>query len=59
MQKFLHPGERKILQRIATVAIKYHKIQKFIKSVTEPDSSAENPGCIKWELKVLFKMYFF
>lgn len=59
MQKFLHPGERKILQRIATVATKYHKIQKFIKSVTEPEGSADQPGCIKWALKFLFTISVF
>lgn len=45
MQKFLHPGERKILQRIANVAVKYQKIQKFIKSVTDLEDNTENSSC--------------
>lgn len=45
MQKFLHPGERKILLRIAAVAAKYQKIQKFVKSVVNTDEC--NGACGK------------
>ncbi|KAF5291369.1 hypothetical protein FQA39_LY03520 [Lamprigera yunnana] len=33
VQDFLHPGERKLLQRIIVIALSYHEIQEFIKTV--------------------------
>lgn len=48
MQTFLHPGERKIMQRIANVAVKYHQIQKFIKSVTVAEETTADANGIYW-----------
>lgn len=33
LRDFMHPGERKLLQKITLVALSYHKIQEFIKRV--------------------------
>lgn len=33
LRDFLHPGERKLLQRIMHVALDHHHIQEFIKLV--------------------------
>lgn len=33
LRDFLHPGERKLLQKIMQVALSYHKIQEFVKCV--------------------------
>lgn len=35
LQDFLHPGERKLLQRIMQIARDYHHFQEFIRSVLE------------------------
>lgn len=42
----MHPGERALLQSIGLIALKYHKIRDFIKSVEDSESSMEGnkPG---------------
>ncbi|XP_017775472.1 PREDICTED: gamma-tubulin complex component 4 isoform X2 [Nicrophorus vespilloides] len=33
MQEFLHPGEKKLLQKILKISLNYHNIEKFRKSI--------------------------
>lgn len=54
IRKFLHPGEKQLLQRIIKIAIKHHDIQEFIKLVTVPQKNVcetENDGKVNLTIK--------